>query len=146
MSCGVGHRGGSEPELLWLQRRPVAAAPIQLLAWEPPHASSVALKSKKEREGGRKEERKRPVMRIWVNSLKTKPSQSPEQYQDQWGFFLKVVRFLHFFGAYADFKANEIANISFTFSGLVTSHNLPMVLVVFKLAVLSFNRQKIVSF
>ena len=36
MSCGVSHRCGSDPELLWLQLRPVATAPIQPLAWEPP--------------------------------------------------------------------------------------------------------------
>ena len=29
MSCGVGHKRGSDPELLWLWCRPVAAAPIQ---------------------------------------------------------------------------------------------------------------------
>ena len=47
MSCGVGHRRGSDPALLWLWRRPVATAPIQPLAWELPYAASVALKSKK---------------------------------------------------------------------------------------------------
>ena len=38
MSYGVGHRSGSDPELLWLWRRPVATAPIRSLAWEPPYA------------------------------------------------------------------------------------------------------------
>jgi len=28
--------------LLWLWRRPVATAPIQPLAWEPPYAAGVA--------------------------------------------------------------------------------------------------------
>ena len=42
MSCGVGHRLGSDPALLWLWRRPVATAPIRPLAWEPPHAMGVA--------------------------------------------------------------------------------------------------------
>ena len=37
MSCGVGRRSGSHPELLWLWQRPVATAPIGLLAWEPPY-------------------------------------------------------------------------------------------------------------
>ena len=32
--------------LLWLWYRPVAIAPIQPLAWEPPCATGVALKSK----------------------------------------------------------------------------------------------------
>ena len=30
------------PELLWLWRRLVATAPIQLLAWEPPYAEGAA--------------------------------------------------------------------------------------------------------
>ena len=43
-SCGVGRRRGSDLELLWLWCRPVAVAPIQHLAWEPPYATDVALK------------------------------------------------------------------------------------------------------
>ena len=46
MSCGVGHRRGSDLALLWLWCRPAAVAPIQPLAWEPPYAEGVALKSK----------------------------------------------------------------------------------------------------
>ena len=42
MSCGVGCRHGSDPELLWLWRRPVATAPIRPLAWEPPYAAGAA--------------------------------------------------------------------------------------------------------
>ena len=42
MSCGVGRRRGSDPVLLWLWRRPVATAPIQPLAWEPPYAAGAA--------------------------------------------------------------------------------------------------------
>ena len=34
MSCGVGCTCGSDPVLLWLWCRPVATAPIRLLAWE----------------------------------------------------------------------------------------------------------------
>ena len=48
MSCGVGHR------CMWLGSgiamavcRPAATAPIRPLAWEPPYASGVALKKKK---------------------------------------------------------------------------------------------------
>ena len=46
MSCGVGCRCGSDPEFLGLRRRLAAAAPIQLLAWEPPYAAGAALKRK----------------------------------------------------------------------------------------------------
>ena len=45
MGCGVGHRRGSDPKLLWLCR-PAAAAPIQSPAWELPYAVGVALKQK----------------------------------------------------------------------------------------------------
>ena len=43
MSCSVGCRCSSDPELLWLWCRPVASAPIQPLAWEPPCVTSTAL-------------------------------------------------------------------------------------------------------
>jgi len=42
MSCGVGHRQGSDPALLWLWCRLAATAPIRPLAWEPPYAAGVA--------------------------------------------------------------------------------------------------------
>ena len=38
MSCGVGHRCGSDLALLWLWCRPAPAALIQPLAWELPYA------------------------------------------------------------------------------------------------------------
>ena len=62
MSCGVVCRRGPDLVLLWLWCRPAATAPIRPLTWEPPYASSAALKSKKRKEGrkgGRKEERKK---------------------------------------------------------------------------------------
>ena len=46
MSCGVGCRGSSDLELLWLWRRPANAAPIGPLAWELPYTVGVALKNK----------------------------------------------------------------------------------------------------
>ena len=42
----MGHRHGSDPVLLWLWRQPVATAVIRPLAWEPPYAVGMALKSK----------------------------------------------------------------------------------------------------
>ena len=50
MSCGVGHRLSSDLMLLWLWHRLAAVTPIGPLAWELPQASSVALKSKKEKQ------------------------------------------------------------------------------------------------
>ena len=50
VSCGAGHRCGSDPALLWLWYRLVATALIPL-AWEPPYAECAALKRfKKEKE------------------------------------------------------------------------------------------------
>ena len=42
MNCGVGHRRGLDPALLWLWCRPAATAPIRTLAWEIPYAVGVA--------------------------------------------------------------------------------------------------------
>ena len=47
MSCGVGRKGGLDPELLWLWRRLAAVVLIQLLAWESPYTMGVALKKQK---------------------------------------------------------------------------------------------------
>ena len=49
MSCGVSHRRGSDPGLLWLWHRPEATAPIQPLAWEPPYAVAMALEKPKKK-------------------------------------------------------------------------------------------------
>ena len=47
MSCGVGHRPGSD--LALLRRRLGATALIRPLAWEPPYAVAVALKRPKKK-------------------------------------------------------------------------------------------------
>ena len=47
VSCGVGHRRGSDPSLLWLWHRPVATAPMRPLAWELPYAVDMALEKAK---------------------------------------------------------------------------------------------------
>ena len=47
MSCGAGHKCGSDPALLWLWCRPIAVALILPLAWELSYATGVALKGKK---------------------------------------------------------------------------------------------------
>ena len=60
MSCGVGCRCGSDPELLWLWYRLAAAALIQLLAWEPPYAEGMALRRQK-KEKKRKKKRKKKI-------------------------------------------------------------------------------------
>ena len=57
MSRGVGHRYGSDLELLWLWCKPAAMAPVLPLAIELPYAMGMALKSKERKE--RKEERKK---------------------------------------------------------------------------------------
>ena len=63
MSCGVGHRHGLDPALLWLWCRLVAIAPTRPLAWEPPYAAGAAQrnskKTKKKKEKKKEEEKKR---------------------------------------------------------------------------------------
>ena len=49
VSCGVGHRCGSNPVFLWLWCRLAATALISPLAWKPPYAAGVALKTQKDR-------------------------------------------------------------------------------------------------
>ena len=49
MSCGVGHRRGSDVMLLWLWYRPAVVALIGPLAWEPPYAKGAALKKIKKK-------------------------------------------------------------------------------------------------
>ena len=49
MSCGVGHRHGSDLALLWLWCSLTAVAPIGPLAWEPPYAVGAALKKQKKK-------------------------------------------------------------------------------------------------
>ena len=44
MSCGVSHRHGSDPALVWLWRSPGAAAPI--LPQEYSYAASASVASK----------------------------------------------------------------------------------------------------
>ena len=48
VSCGIGHRCGLDPMLLWLWHRLAATAPIGPLVWEPPYAEGVALKRQKD--------------------------------------------------------------------------------------------------
>ena len=49
MSCGVGHRCRLDPAWLWLWRRPVAAALIGPLAWEPPCSMGAGKEGRKDR-------------------------------------------------------------------------------------------------
>ena len=46
VSCGVGHRRGSDPTLLWLRCELATVAPTGPQAWEPPYPEGVALKEK----------------------------------------------------------------------------------------------------
>ena len=48
VSCGVCHRLGSDPALLWLWHRLVAMDLIGPLAWESAYGAGVALKRKKD--------------------------------------------------------------------------------------------------
>ena len=76
MSCGVGHRHGSDPALLWLWCRPAAVAPIGPLAWEPPDA--VCAVPEKAKRKGRKRKRKSKktiliVISVWGDGTRPGP-------------------------------------------------------------------------
>ena len=47
MSCGVGHRTGLDPTLLWLWHSLAATALSRPLAWEPPYTMEEALENAK---------------------------------------------------------------------------------------------------
>ena len=49
-----------DPALLWLGRRPVATAPIQPLAGDPPYAAGVAQRKSKKKKKKRKKNQKFP--------------------------------------------------------------------------------------
>ena len=51
VSCGVGHRCGSDVASMWLRCRLAAAALTQPLAWEHTYATGAALKRQRERRG-----------------------------------------------------------------------------------------------
>ena len=65
MSCGVGCRRSSDPTLLWLWLWPAAVALIEPLAWEPPYAVNMALKSKNKN----KKQLKSSLVAHWVKDL-----------------------------------------------------------------------------
>ena len=56
MNCGVGRRGGWDPDLLWLWCRLAAIALIRSLAWEPLYATGVAP------EKGKKTKKKKRIL------------------------------------------------------------------------------------
>ena len=49
LSCGVGCRGSSNSELMWLWCKPAAGARIPPLAWELTYALGAAKNSKKKK-------------------------------------------------------------------------------------------------
>ena len=77
MSCGIGHRNGSDPELLWLWHRLAATAPIWLLAWELPYTEGPALKKKKNLTSGRKQVQ----VTIGLKSIPSLSFNSPQEWQ-----------------------------------------------------------------
>ena len=62
MSCGVGHRCGSDPVLLWLWHRLAATALIRALAWEPTCAAGVAPEKTKDQ----KKKKKKKIKSKWI--------------------------------------------------------------------------------
>ena len=65
ISCDVGRRFGSDLALLGLWHRLAATALIRPLAWEPPYATGLALKSPKKRKKEKKRERVKKQCTEW---------------------------------------------------------------------------------
>ena len=74
MSCGVGCRGGSDPELLWLWCESAAVAPVLSLAWEFSYVDGVVLKSNKKKK--RKEKIKKASQVILMINMVLEPNVS----------------------------------------------------------------------
>ena len=70
MSCGVGHRCGSDLVLLGLWLWPVATAAIGPLAWEPPYAVDVVLEKAK-RQKRPKKKKKTPNQKTTVLAIRS---------------------------------------------------------------------------
>ena len=68
LSCGVGHRCGSDPTLLWLWHRPAAVALIRPLAWEHPYTASMALKRQKQKQTNKQKARNFPTSLVGILS------------------------------------------------------------------------------
>ena len=86
MSCGVGCGHSSESALPWLWHRWAAVVPTWPLAWEPPYATGMALKSekKKKKKKGKKRKRKRWTFReARTPFLSFKPNPKPANPQNQ---------------------------------------------------------------
>ena len=66
LSCGMGHRCGLDPTLLWLWCRPTAAPLIRPLAWELPYATSVVPQETKQKQKQTKEQnQKKQIVFKW---------------------------------------------------------------------------------
>ena len=59
MSCGVGHRCGSDLALLWLWHKLAAVTLFRPLAWELPYATCTAILKKKKKKKKKERERER---------------------------------------------------------------------------------------
>ena len=76
VSCGVGHRRGSDTALLWFWHRLVATAPIRPLPWEPPYAMSVTLKKRKNKIKKTNNKEKTICHKVPTNQRKAKDTDS----------------------------------------------------------------------
>jgi len=80
VSCGVGRRRCSNLVLLWLWRRPAAAALIRPLAWEPPYAVGEALEKRQ-----KKKKKNNKMKNLGVGDIATWLKNSRGT---RWGLFL----------------------------------------------------------
>ena len=82
MGCGVGHRRGSDPELLWLWCRLIATTLIRPLAWKPPYATGAALEKAKRQKQTNKQKPPYTQQRIFGEILQLR-SKTDIQFEKQ---------------------------------------------------------------
>ena len=105
--------------LLWLWQRPVATAPIGLLAWEPPYAKGAALKRQKDQ----KEKKKSSVARVPVReSVGALPMKLMEpSFSDNFSHFGKL-GLLHYLISLFKFRSLEPIFKNCLFQPPLSSH------------------------
>ena len=78
MSCGVGHRCGSDSMLLW--HRQEAENPVRTLAWELPYVAGVALKKRQTFLKRTKKIKQNKTTHTHTNKTKPPSSSVPQQF------------------------------------------------------------------
>ena len=106
MSYGVGHRRGLDTAMQWLWCKLVTTALIGPLDWEPPYATSAALKDKKTK---KKKKKGRDIPFLLIFILKSQPN---------WG---KVALALRYRQIFPKFRMNFASRPAFLIANCINN-------------------------